>query len=234
MATPRIAQSSVEFVHHSAVDIKVPATLKFPVNGWPQHITDILSPDLKIGETSPPARQLDHENISVSLRMSPTPMVAPSSKTGTSLISTTNASLTTTHDDSLASTEEHSLLSTPKTSLSSSPDIGITESRAALNSDNESTLSEKPVKDLALRVLDIIQSYGHGTGAGTGAGCAGKVKVLHLVELCIQKNEPVKMILPAFPCVSVFDFTCSDHFSQSKDSFNEYDVFGTFHKPNIC
>lgn len=218
MAAPKIAQSSAEFVYHSAVDIKVSATLEFPVDGWPQQITDILCSDPKTSETSPPARQLGDETVAVSPRISSAHMVAPSSKIGTSLIATTSLSLTTTHDDNLVSIEGNSLLSTPKPSLRSSPDIGFAESHTALTSDNEFTLSEKPVKGLALRVLDIIQNYGHSTGAGTGAGCAGKVKFLHLVELCIQKNEPVKMVLPAFPCVSVIDFTYSGHFSHLKTS----------------
>ena len=65
---------------------------------------------------------------------------------------------------------------------------------------------EKPEGDLALRILDIIERYGHGTGVETGANWAGKIKFLPVVELCIQKNEPVKMVLPASPCVSVFNF----------------------------
>ena len=202
MATPEVAQNYVESVHHSAVDVKVATTLELPVDHWPQQVTDILSPDLIISETSPPARQLSHENVVVDPRMSPPPMVAPSSKTGANFIATTEASLTTTQDDSFASTEENSLLSTPKTSLPSSPEIGSPESYSALTSDNESTLCEKPVGDLALRILDIIERYGHGTGAGTDTDWAGKIKFLPVVELCIQNNEPVKMVLPAFPFVS--------------------------------
>ena len=205
MATPEVAQNYVESVHHSDIDVKVATTLELPVDDEPQQVTGILSPDLVISESSPPARQLGHENVTFGPRMTPTPVVAPSSKPGTNLMATTEASLSTTHDDSLASTEQNSLLSTPKSSLPSSPEVGSPESYPALTSDNESILCEKPVGDLALRILDIIERYGHSTGAGTGANWAGKINFLPVVELCIQRNKPVKMVLPAFPCVSVFD-----------------------------
>lgn len=204
MATPEVAQGYVESVHHSAADVKVATMHELPVDNWQQQVTDILSPDLIISETSPPAGQQGHENVTVGPRMTPTPMVAPSSKPGTNLMATTEASLTTTHEDSLTSTEESSLLSTPKSSLPSSPEVGSPKSYPALTSDNAFTLCEKPVGDLAPRILDIIERYGHSTGAGTGANWAGKINFLPVVELYIQKNKPVKMVLPAFPYVSVF------------------------------
>ena len=201
MATPEIAQSSVESVHRSTADVMVSTLLELPVDGWPQPITDMLSPDLENNEDIPPAPQRGHDDVTVGTRVSPTPMVPPS----TNCIATTDATLSNTYNDNLTSTEEYSLPSTPKTSLPSSPDVGFSESYAALTSDNESALCKKPVKDLALKILGIIERYGHGAGAGTGVDWAGKIKFLPLVELCIQKNEPVKMVLPAFPCVGVFD-----------------------------
>ena len=121
------------------------------------------------------------------------------------LLVTTVASLNSASDDSLSSTTEDSLLLTPETSLSSTPDIGFPKTQAALSPNNGSTMCEKPVEILGLRILDIIQRYGHSTGSGTGVDWAGKDKFLPLVEQSIEKNEAVKMVLPAFPCVSVFD-----------------------------
>ena len=302
MATPEIAPSYEDSIYRSTGDVKVPTTLELPVDDWPQEVTDILSPDLIIGETDSSARQLGHgngtvgiitsstpmvapdlsigesdssarqfghdngtvgiitssatmvapstntstnlpataeaslhnppddslpstaenpdlingetdswtsqlghENGTVGMITSSTPMVAPSTKTSMDLLVTTAASLNSAPDDSFSSTTEDSLLLTPETSLSSTPDIGFPKTQAALSPNNDSTMCEKPVEKLALRILDIIQRYGHSTGSGTGVDWAGKNKFLPLVEQSIQKNEAVKMVLPAFPCVSVFD-----------------------------
>ncbi len=122
-----------------------------------------------------------------------------------SLPSTHEDSLPSTHETSLPSIHKSSHLSTPETSLPSTSDIGSPKTQPALSPDNDVSLFEKPVAKLALRILDIIQRYGHSTGAGTGVDWAGKNKFLPLVEQSIEKNEPVKMVLPAFPCVSVFN-----------------------------
>ena len=303
MATPEIAPSYENSIYHSTGDVKVPTTVELPVDDWPHEVTDILSPDLIIGETDSSARQLghgdgtvgmitsstpmaapdlsigetdssarqlghdngaigitnssapmvapstntstnvpatveaslhnasdnslssttensdlmnggtdlrtsqlSHENITVDIKTSSTPMIAPSTKTSMDHLVTTEASLNNAPDDSLSSITEDSLLATPKTSLSSTPDIGFPKTQAALSPNNDSTMCEKPVERLALQILDIIQRYGHSTGSGTGVDWAGKNKFLPLVEQSIEKNEVVKMVLPAFPCVSVFNW----------------------------
>lgn len=211
----------------------VPTPPELPVDGWPRQITEILSSDLKNSETSPPARELGHEDVIVSTRVSPTPMLTPSRR-DTNIIASTDARLSNIYDDDLASTEEHSLLSTPKTSLPSSPDVGFFESYAALTSDIESTLYDKPVKDLALKILDIIEGYGQSAGAGTGADWAGKTRFLPLVELCIQKNEPIKMVLPAFPGVSVFGLYLFIPFTRVQRLLYEYDVLEIFMNQTLC
>ena len=197
MATPEFTQISAESVHRSAADVMVPTLLELPMNGWPQQTTELLSPDPENNETISSARQLGHENSTVNTKVLPNPIVPPS----TTFIATTDTTLSNFQDDNLTSTEEHNFLSTPKTSLPSSSDVGVCEDYATLTSDNESTPCEKPVKDLALEILGIIERYGHGA-----VEVAGKTKFLPLVKRCIQKNVPVNMVLPAFPCVSEFDF----------------------------
>ena len=205
MATPDIAQSYEESIQRSTVDVKVPTTLELPVDDWPQQVTDILSPDLIIGEADSPARQLGHENDVVGMISSSTPVVAVSTETSTNLLATTEATLNTGPNDSLPSTPESSLHSTPETSLPSTSDSVSPKVQVALSLDDDFILCEKPVDNLALRILDIIQRYGHSTGAGTDVDWAGKNKFLPVVEQSIEKDEPVKMVLPAFPCVSVFN-----------------------------
>ena len=199
MATPEITQSYEDSVYRSTIDVKVPTTLEFPVEDCPQEVTDILSPDLIIGETDLSARQLGYENGAVGMIISSTPMVAPSIKTSTDLLATTESTPNNAPDDSLLLTPESSPLSTPI--------MGSPNTQAALASGNDSTLSEKPVEKLAHRILVIIQRYGHITGTGTGVDWAGKNKFLSLVVQSIEKNEAVKMVLPAFPCISVDCFS---------------------------
>ncbi len=171
------------------------------------------NPDLIIGESDSSARQVDHENGTVGTISSSIPLVTPSTKASTDIPATMEATPNNAPDDSLSSTTEDSLLLTPKDSLLLTPeisppstlDMGFPETKVALSSNNDSTLREKPAEKLALRILDIIQRYGHSSGSGTGVDWAGKSKFLPLVEQSVEKNEAVKMVLPAFPCVSVFD-----------------------------
>ena len=239
MATPDVIQGYEDSNYHSIVEIKVPTTLKPPIEDWPQEVTDILSPDLLIGRTDSSTQQLGHENDAVgtitssapmvssdlitrqtdssvrqlglendgavSTTTSSTPIVVPSTKTSTDLAATTEAAPDNAPEDSLSSTTEDDLLATPDTSPHSTPNMLSPKTQAALASTNDSTVSEKPVEKVALRILDIIQRYGHSTGVGPGVEWAGKNKFLPLVEQSIEKNEAVKMVLPAFPCVSVFN-----------------------------
>ncbi|KAF2805280.1 Clavaminate synthase-like protein [Mytilinidion resinicola] len=55
-----------------------------------------------------------------------------------------------------------------------------------------------PSTKLALRIIDIIQRYGQNSSS-SDIPWAGKVKFLPLVEKYVKNNEPVRMVLPAFP-----------------------------------
>lgn len=62
-------------------------------------------------------------------------------------------------------------------------------------------ISERPSTRTALEILDIIQRYGHNVGSKSApAGSwTGKSKFVAPVEAHVLKNEPVRMVLPAFP-----------------------------------
>ena len=188
---PATTEATTEEILNNAPDDSLPSTAE--------------NPDLTISESDTSARQLGHENGTVGTITSSTPLVAPSTKMSTDIPATTEAAPNNAPDDSLSSTTEDSLLVTPESSPPSTPDMGSPETKAALSSNNDSTLREKPVENLALRILDIIQRYGHSSGSGTGVDWAGKTNFLPLVEQSIEKIEAVKMVLPAFPCVSLFD-----------------------------
>ena len=213
MATTHVAQSYDDSVYASTVDVKVPTTIELPVDDWPQHVTDILSPDLLTGETGSIARQLGDENDGVAATVSSTPMVDPSTEPSSNLPATSEATpmadpstepstnLPATSEATPNTTPEDSLPSTPESSLPSTSDVDFPENSAALSEDNDFTLCERPFEKLALQIVDIILRYGHNNDAGTSVG----KKFLPLVERSIEKSEPVKMVLPAFPCVSVFN-----------------------------
>ena len=114
-----------------------------------------------------------------------------------------NPSLQETMEASFDTSPDDSTLSTPEYSLPSTPGLRFLDT-SALSSDDDFTLCERPSTDLALRILDIIQKYGHNVGASAGVEWAGKKIFVPLVERSVEKREPVKMVLPAFPCVSVF------------------------------
>ena len=59
---------------------------------------------------------------------------------------------------------------------------------------------ETPATKVAHQILDIIQRYGHNVGAKNAPGpWAGRAKFVPTVEAHVSKNEPVQMVLPAFP-----------------------------------
>lgn len=78
---------------------------------------------------------------------------------------------------------------TPEFSLPASPALQQEESVEAF---------EKPSTKLALQILDIIQRYGQNVSP-QDVPWAGKTKFLPYVEEYVKKNEPVRMVLPAFP-----------------------------------
>ena len=167
--------------------------------------TPVVAPSTKIATDLPSTKEASLTNAADD-GLPSTTKVSVNNAPNDSLPSTTEASVNNAPDDSLPSTAEDSLLLTPKTGLPPPPGIGFPKTQAALGPADDSTLCENLVEKLALRILDIIQRYGHSTGAGSGVDWAGKNKFLPLVERTIEQNEAVKMVLPAFPCVSVFTY----------------------------
>ena len=157
------------------------------------------------GETYSSTQQLGHDDSAVGTITPSTPMIVPSTETRTNLPATTEASLNNAPYYILPSTTEGSVPSTDDTSLPPTPDICFPKIQGTLAYGIDSTFCEKPSEKLALRILDVVQSYAHGTDAGTGVDWTRKNNFLSLVEQSIEKSEAVKMVLPAFPCVSVLD-----------------------------
>ena len=83
-------------------------------------------------------------------------------------------------------------------SLPGTPDVGLQGSPAILDQDYSIAVTEKHSAKLALQILDIIQRYGNNV-ASSDASWPGKTKFLPLVEVCVVKREPVRMVSPAFP-----------------------------------
>ncbi|KAF2201234.1 Clavaminate synthase-like protein [Delitschia confertaspora ATCC 74209] len=81
------------------------------------------------------------------------------------------------------------LTSSPPTAPATGPGTPSMEVEQLFNS---------PTAKLALKVLDIIQRYGH-NAQSAAIPWAGKVKFLPAVESYIKAGEPIKMVLPAFP-----------------------------------
>lgn len=59
-------------------------------------------------------------------------------------------------------------------------------------------LFDRPTAKRALQILNIIQRYGQNT-APSDIPWAGKARFLPVVEQYVKNNEPVRMVLPAFP-----------------------------------
>ena len=93
-------------------------------------------------------------------------------------------------EDGFSSSSDFSLPATPAYQTSNT-----------LGSEQEMTLTDKPF--LALQILEIISRYGQNAVAGNGEEWAGRTKFLPLLEHFVEKSEPIKMVLPAFPCKSI-------------------------------
>lgn len=93
--------------------------------------------------------------------------------------------------------KSNSLLLTPNLALSITPDISLPATPALQPEDNVE-IFENPSTKLALQILDIIQRYGQNISP-KDIPWAGKTKFLPFVEDYVKNNEPVRMVLPAFP-----------------------------------
>jgi len=89
------------------------------------------------------------------------------------------------------------LPATPK-SLQGTPDVDVPGSEAILTQDEISAVTDRAPAKLAAPIMDIIQKYGKNISSKESPW-PGRAKFLPLVESYIMKNEPVQMVLPAFP-----------------------------------
>ena len=83
-------------------------------------------------------------------------------------------------------------------SLPGTPDIDVPGSKVVLIQDDSVAVTDRAAAKLAAQILDIIQRYGKKIGS-EGGPWPGKAKFLPLFEAYVLKNEPVQMVLPAFP-----------------------------------
>ncbi|KAI4187986.1 MAG: hypothetical protein L6R41_002451 [Letrouitia leprolyta] len=83
-------------------------------------------------------------------------------------------------------------------SLPETPDISTPAVQPIADPGDSVALAERPSAQLAIQILDIIQRYGNNAVSGD-ASWPGKVKFMPVVEACVVKREPIRMILPAFP-----------------------------------
>ncbi|KAL8937796.1 MAG: hypothetical protein Q9211_003504 [Gyalolechia sp. 1 TL-2023] len=83
-------------------------------------------------------------------------------------------------------------------SLPETPDIPTPAIQPGLDQADSVAFTERPSAQVAIQILDIIQRYGNNTVSGDDAW-PGKVKFMPVVEACVVKREPIRMILPAFP-----------------------------------
>ena len=88
-------------------------------------------------------------------------------------------------------------LMTPE-SLPGTPDLDVSGSPALQAQDSTVAVTDRPAAKLAHQILDIIQRYGKNI-ATKEAPWPGKAKFLPLVEAYVVKDQPVQMVLPAFP-----------------------------------
>ncbi|KAF2488791.1 Clavaminate synthase-like protein [Lophium mytilinum] len=93
------------------------------------------------------------------------------------------------HVPSAPSFKSIGLLPTPNISAPGTPSLA--EATITLDLDS-------PSAKLALRILEIIQQYGQNSNSSE-IPWAGKAKFLPFVEKYVKNNEPVRMVLPAFP-----------------------------------
>ena len=82
-------------------------------------------------------------------------------------------------------------------SLPITPDTSLHGSPAPVAQRPSVAVPEIPGSKIALQILEIIQRYGSNVAGGDP--WAGKAKFAPLVEAYVAKNEPVQMVLPAFP-----------------------------------
>ncbi|KAL9595341.1 MAG: hypothetical protein Q9219_006495 [cf. Caloplaca sp. 3 TL-2023] len=83
-------------------------------------------------------------------------------------------------------------------SLPETPDVQTPAVQPVLDQADSVVFTERPSAKLAIDILDIIQRYGNNTVSGDVLW-PGKAKFMPVVEACVVKNEPIRMVLPAFP-----------------------------------
>ena len=191
----------------SDVDIKVPDAFERPVDDLPSPSSGPASPAESISSTneSIPSNEDSIRSSVTSLsngEESFKPSIADVDVDGDAVADPTPDPPSTALD----------ILPSPALGLVASTfDTDMLELPSALATGNELIPLKKPFEDLARRVLDLIRRYEHNTYARTGIQNAGE-KFLPMIEQYIVKNERIKMVLPAFPCVSLYK-SCLIHVS---------------------
>jgi len=90
-------------------------------------------------------------------------------------------------------------LDLPTTPATSTLELGSTPASVPTTpAMEEEDLLERPTAKLALQILNIIQRYGQNTSP-SDVPWAGKARFLPVVERYVKNNDPVRMVLPAFP-----------------------------------
>ena len=82
-------------------------------------------------------------------------------------------------------------------SLPITPDVSLPGTPALVAQPPSVVVPERAGSKIALQILDIIQRYGSNVAGGDS--WAGKAKFIPMVEAYVANNEPVQMVLPAFP-----------------------------------
>ncbi|KAI4123483.1 MAG: hypothetical protein LQ338_004259 [Usnochroma carphineum] len=83
-------------------------------------------------------------------------------------------------------------------SLPATPEVGTPAVQPIVDQVDSVACTERPSAKLAIHILEIIQRYGN-NAVSKDAPSPGNAKFMALVEGCIIKHEPVRMVLPAFP-----------------------------------
>lgn len=199
MATDDVSHGSESFAQ---TEVKEPVVVE-------QHVDDRVPASPQTFCLSPPnvqAIEPDSQSQISDLKATTTDPMALSDNLIASLASASINSPTTaasrpsfTFELCETSNGEDSLTCSPDFSLPSSPAIEVPQTLEAFEFKSELVHSEGPFTELALRILDVLHSYGHKVHVSESGDWAGRPYFLPVIERCLEKRSPVKMVLPAFP-----------------------------------
>ena len=199
MATTEIPSTSGFVVPGSSGDIKEPRVLEANVidsDEEPKQTSDVLSDDSDSAKSNSVSEASMPESLATDITPGSVPLEAPSDENNVDVPAETKIASSVPTKRYFVPDAEDGFSSASDISLPPTPAI---QTSTSLEAEKELTLTERPF--LALQILDILSRYGQ--NALDQSEWAGRTKFLPLVEQYIEKNEPVKMVLPAFPCKSI-------------------------------